>query len=109
MSEYAKNIQTIEDLWKKRIELRDRGGRMSEYIITCDDEVATWVGNDVESMKKIVRCRDCKHSYEDKRCTSTGWVDVLVCESNQWSTSSLMPSHTVNNDGFCAWAERREP
>lgn len=31
MSEYAKNIQTIEDMWKKRIELRD-GGRMSGII-----------------------------------------------------------------------------
>ena len=29
MSEYAKNIQTLEDMWKKRIELRDGGGRMS--------------------------------------------------------------------------------
>lgn len=32
MSEYAKNIQTIEDVWKKRIELPE-----------------------------IVRCRDCKY------------------------------------------------
>lgn len=79
MSEYAKNIQTIEDVWRKRIELSE-----------------------------IVRCRDCKHSYEDRRCTSTGWVDVLVCESKQWSTSSLMPNHTVKDDGFCAWGERRE-
>ena len=32
MSEYAKNIQTIEDMWKKRI-----------------------------ARQEIVRCRDCKH------------------------------------------------
>ena len=56
--------------------------------------------------EEIVRCRDCKHSYEDRRCTSTGWVDVLVCESKQWSTSSLMPNHTVKDNGFCAWGER---
>ena len=58
--------------------------------------------------EEIVRCRDCKHSYEDRRCTSTGWVDVIVCESKQWSTSSLMPNHTVKNDGFCKWGERRD-
>ena len=86
---------------------------MSEYIIT-DKQMGLIqdfanVCVEGEKLPRIVRCRDCKHSYEDKRCTSTGWVDVLVCESNQWSTSSLMPSHTVNNDGFCAWGERREP
>lgn len=59
--------------------------------------------------EEIVRCRDCVHSSEENRCTSTGWVDVLVCESKQWSTSSLMPSHTVKDDGFCAWGERKRP
>ena len=33
MSEYAKNIQTIEDVWKKRIELREEGcGRMGKVV-----------------------------------------------------------------------------
>lgn len=57
---------------------------------------------------QVVRCRDCKHFYEDRRDTSIGWVNVLVCDSKQWSTSSLMPSHTVEPDGFCAWGERRD-
>ena len=73
---------------------------MTERII-CND-------NGGELREEIVRCRDCMHSHEDRRCTSTGWVDVLVCESKQWSTSSLMPNHTVKDDGFCAWGKRRE-
>lgn len=63
MSEYAKNIQTIEDLWKKRIEL--------------------------QKLTEVVRCRDCKHYGLGRRC--------------DWSCRFVKP------DGFCAWAERREP
>ena len=57
---------------------------------------------------KVVRCRDCVHCYEDRRNTAIGWVDIFVCDSKQWSTSSLMPSHTIEPDGFCKWGERRE-
>ena len=57
--------------------------------------------------EEIVRCRDCRHCCEDRRDTSIGWVSVLVCDSEQWSTSSLIPSHKVEPDGFCAWGERR--
>lgn len=81
---------------------------MSEYIITCDEETALWVANDVDSMKPIIRCRDCKHFCKDRRDTSIGWVDVFVCDSEQWSTSSMMPSHKVQPDGYCAWGERKE-
>ena len=56
----------------------------------------------------IARCRDCIYSHEDSQCTSTGWVDVIVCESKQWSTSGMMPNHTVKPDGFCAWGEPRD-
>lgn len=56
---------------------------------------------------KVVRCRDCVHCYEDRRNTAIGWVDRFVCDSKQWSTSSLMPSHTIEINGFCAWGERR--
>lgn len=76
---------------------------MSEYI-------TEWVSHNIEDpfvREEIVRCRDCRHSYEESRCTSTGWVDVLVCESKQWSTSGLKPSHAVKPDGFCAWGERK--
>ena len=56
--------------------------------------------------RAIVRCGECKHSHCDKLCTSTGWVHVIVCENKQWSTSNLIPSHIVKDDGFCAWGER---
>ena len=63
---------------------------------------------DERRREEIVRCRDCRHFYEDRRCSSIGWVGVFVCDSEQWSTSSLMPSHKVEPDGFCAWGERRD-
>ena len=56
----------------------------------------------------IVRCRDCVHCYEDRRNTAIGWVDIFACDSKQWSTSSLMPSHTIEPDGFCAWGKRKD-
>lgn len=63
---------------------------MSDYIITCDDEVAGWVGNDVESMRPLVRCRDClwskpeqsDHEYRAER------------HCNMWISD-------VSADGFC--------
>jgi len=82
---------------------------MSEYIV----EVSEWVidvnGNPpFGKCEQIVRCRDCRYSNEDRRCTSIGWVSVLVCECEQWSTSGLMPSHTVESDGFCKWGKPNE-
>lgn len=68
---------------------------MSEYIITCDDEVAMWVGNDVETMKRIVRCRDCIHYSGEDDEIYPKWC----MEMNVWE---------VEPDGFCAWGERRE-
>lgn len=61
-----------------------------------------------EDSAEVVRCRNCRHFYEDRRDTATGWVDVFTCDSEQWSTVSLMPSHEVEPDGFCAWGERRD-
>lgn len=77
-----------------------------EYIVLyeCDGDTMF----DMGTKERIVRCRDCKYFYEDRRCTSIGWVDVFVCDSEQWSTSSLIPSHKVEPDGFCAWAIRRD-
>ena len=68
---------------------------MSEYIITCDDEVASWVGNDVDSMKPIVRCSDCKFYVEP------------FCERLR-DTWGNIESFNVEPDGFCAWGERRD-
>lgn len=68
MSEYAKSIQTIEDLWKKRIEL--------------------------PKLTEVVRCRDCAYR---------GWSDA----GGHFCARGI--GLTVEPDGFCAWAERREP
>lgn len=66
---------------------------MSEYIIACDEETALWAANDVDSMKPIIRCRDCVHfkhwACEENGCTYCG--EPL----------------RVGPDGFCAWGERR--
>lgn len=70
---------------------------MSEYIITCDDEVAMWVGNDVETMKRIVRCRDCKH-YDPNDEPSEVYPNRYWCDR----LTVYMPP-----DGFCSWGERR--
>ena len=97
---------------------------MIEYVITRDQlkKLFDWINElSPEEWKRterlelytnlevpeLVRCRDCKHFSEDRRDTSIGWVGVFVCDSEQWSTSSLMPSHKVEPDGFCAWGERR--
>lgn len=63
-----------------------------EYIINAKDPLATELG--LMECQKVVRCRDCEHydSYDGGRCYS-----------EQWSTASLMPSHRVTPDGFCAW------
>ena len=79
---------------------------MTEYIVDIGFMSQPDLG--VSIREEIVRCRDCKHFSEDRRDTSIGWVGVFVCDSEQWSTSSLMPSHKVEPDGFCAWAERRD-
>lgn len=60
------------------------------------------------SEEEVVRCRDCKHFCDGRRDTAIGWVDVFTCDSEQWSTVSLMPSHEVEPDGFCSWGERRD-
>lgn len=67
---------------------------MSDYIITCDDEVAGWVGNDVESMRPLVRCRDCK-DHEEDMCVH--WIDEY---------GNVLLTLTKPTD-FCSWAERR--
>ena len=83
---------------------------MSEYIYASNGEPLRNERGELYLARagEITRCRDCKYSYEDRRDTSIGWVDVFVCDSKQWSTSSLMPSHKVTPDGFCKWGEPRE-
>ena len=64
---------------------------MSEYIITCDEETASWVGNDVDSIQPLVRCEDCRFSLAHGN----------GCGRNQ-------DIYDVEPDGFCAWGKRKE-
>lgn len=76
---------------------------MSDYIITCDDEVAMWVGNDVESMKEIVRCRDCKFADWDIVawwCTRDKHYPFEIGELRGYGERSHL-------DGFCSCGERK--
>lgn len=76
---------------------------MTEYIVTCDEETASWIGNDVDSMRRIVRCRDCKHfTPEGTYKFGNGKVNADFCTYVRGWMLQLTP------DGFCAWAERKE-
>jgi len=69
---------------------------MSEYIITCDEETALWIGNDVDYMRPIVRCRDCK------------WYDVFSSLCMRDMPFPNLCVFSVTPDGFCAWGERAD-
>ena len=71
---------------------------MSEYIITCDEETASWIGNEVDSMKPFVRCRDCEHYFEST-------IDEDGDGEPSWCTH--WAHEWVRDDSFCAWGERR--
>ena len=64
---------------------------MSEYVITCDEETASWVGNDVDAMRPLVRCKDCrKHNN---------------IHGQDWCKES---AKYITPEDFCSWGERRE-
>ena len=69
---------------------------MSEYIVMCDEETASWIGNDVDSMRPLVLCRDCKYVSCD---------EMIYRECYRLHGYN---SFTVDERGFCAWGERRE-
>lgn len=77
---------------------------MSDYIITCYDELAMWLGNNVDSMKEIVRCKDCK--YHEYMTVSYSDNPLSVCYSEQW-IGAEGDNPLVKTDGYCAWGERK--
>lgn len=96
---------------------------MTEYIVTCDEETAAWIGNYVDSMRPIMRCMDCKwftpeYFYEEER--GFGVVEILSdppdcgnperCSHHYDSlTKKTVPAHIVTDpDGFCAWGKRKK-
>lgn len=63
---------------------------MAEWILTDRD-----LGTDgaYYNYPELIRCKDCRYSYEG--CTK------YVCERT-------FHEFTVEPDGYCAWAERKE-
>ena len=49
----------------------------------------------VEWQGELVRCKDCRHRYEEGDCTHYYW-----CRLND---------RPIDDTDFCSWAERREP
>lgn len=68
---------------------------MSEYIIDYELIPLKWRDgyglSDTELTEEIVRCRDCK-----------------FCMAYMAGTYCDYMAHSVEPDGFCAWAERRD-
>lgn len=86
---------------------------MSEFIIECEyDSDEGWIPG--EHREEIVRCRDCKYGHE------VTWPIQLEVPSDYLSCCGYLvenwdyynddfKDNPVPPDGFCAWAERREP
>lgn len=70
---------------------------MSDFIVTCDEEAALWIGNDADSMNPLVRCRNCKY-YESVSEDSGDWCGY-------WTDRIYAD---VRGSGFCAWGTRKE-
>ena len=56
--------------------------------IYCSPQIA-------ENVKVVVRCKDCRHRYEEGDNTHYYW-----CRLND---------RPIDDTDYCAWAERREP
>lgn len=75
---------------------------MSEYIITVDEVKADFEGNiPISAKQEVVRCRDCKHYNDQEPGGEIGTCNLGLEELDLLSI--------VEPDGFCAWAERRQP
>lgn len=76
---------------------------MSEYIVRVDGQMPCAIYE--RELTEIVRCRDCKHFRIEP------WDEVLAA---QYGAPPMICERTgdmddVEPDGFCAWAERKEP
>ena len=75
---------------------------MSEYIVTCDEETASWIGNDIDSMKPLVRCRDCARFIPQGTFRfNSGVANKSTCEVIRGFVVQIDP------DGFCAWGKKK--
>lgn len=70
---------------------------MSEYVTAWADDLPGMTHGE-----EIVRCRDCKHSDTLESAPS---VVIRCCYKNR---DKFGVPRVVGDDGFCAWACRRE-
>lgn len=63
---------------------------MAEYIVDTTDGILN-----AKTTGRIVRCRDCEHSYEHSDARG------------RWLLCNLSTYREVEPDGFCSWARRR--
>lgn len=71
--------------------------------------MAEWIVSDVDlgcdgaylSYEEVIRCRDCKHRFES--------LSIKAKDGNtaQFGHYCKATGQIVNDDDFCAWAERR--
>ena len=74
---------------------------MNDYVVTCDEETAAWIGNDVSLIRLIVRCRDCKYYYEAEEYHPQGNYDIRCCKYFDTYNDEVEPN------GYCAWGEKK--
>ena len=72
-----------------------------EYIVVYDcDGDSMW---DVGTRERVVRCRDCKHSY----LFDMSWKSPKTDDKRYCKYGSYL-QYEVPNDGFCAWGVSRD-
>lgn len=76
------------------------------YYIGEDGEYQKWnidpkVIEEAADVEEVIRCRDCKHRFES--------MEMITKDGNtvQFGHYCKATGQIVNDDGFCAWAERR--
>jgi len=77
---------------------------MSEYIVEVTGQMPDAIYE--RELTEIVRCRDCKYMH-----TVRSWLgmDVDECWLHADPESGALGKEPTEPDGFCAWAERRQP
>lgn len=77
---------------------------MSEYIVEVTGQMPDAIYE--RELTEIVRCRDCKYMH-----TVRSWlgIDVDECWLHADPESGALGKEPTEPDGFCAWAERRQP
>ena len=110
--EYVEELRRAIRLMADEID-REHGNRMfqcrRETVRHCLHRVRSMM-NDMERgirwgrKKRLVRCKDCKHGFEDG-----GRVECLGPLTEPWDDYNDAPNHTyVEPNGFCKWGEPRE-